>query len=316
MERQVRCVKVSLSGPLNLKASLECGQAFRWKKAEFPGHPEIPIAYRGVIGSLAVAVGQTAPVTREILVGWEVVPAGGGQASREAAGNRAAGAPSESEVRDLMLRYFSDRDDVEKIERDLSARDGVMAEAVPHGTGLRILTQDPWECLASYVLSQNNSIPNISTIVERLSQCYGEPVGMGRYSFPDPLTVARQEVSGLRESKCGFRDKYLHDAASKVVSGDVDLAALASMPTGEARRDLMKISGVGPKVADCVLLLAYHRLEVFPVDVWIARAVSRHYLGGRPVKPDEARREGERRYGGLAGYAQEYLFYWIRNTSA
>lgn len=302
MENEARQTVVSLSGPVNLKATLECGQAFRWRKAEFPGHPDIPIAYRGVIGPHALVVGQTQPVTDEILVRWTGVAASG-EANQ-----------GENSVSDMVRDYFAAADDVESIEAHLVTRDDVMAQAVRYGRGLRILKQDPWECLGSYVLSLNNSIPNISRIVEYLCSCYGEPAGVGEFSFPSPKAIACQEVSSLRRSKCGFRDRYLHDAANKVTSGDVDLKAIESMPTPLARQELMKIAGVGPKVADCVLLFSFHRLEVFPVDVWIARAVSEHYLGGRPVKPQEARQEGERRFGDLAGYAQEYLFYWMRQA--
>lgn len=299
MEQKIDPIEVSFSGPVNLKATLECGQAFRWKKVPFPGRPDLPFAYQGVVGACALTVGQDRLVTRKILVARE----------------QPAADSSEGELSDWVRRYFSDGDDVEGIEKELASQGDVMAEAVRYGSGLRILTQDYWECLASYVLSANNSIRNISATIERLAERYGRPAGMGRRSFPDPRVVACQEACSLRQSKCGFRDKYLLDAASKVASGQVDLKGLEQMPREEARRGLMKIAGVGPKVADCVLLFAYHNLGVFPVDVWIARAVSRHYLGGRAVKPDEARREGERRFGDLAGYAQGYLFYWMRGTA-
>jgi N-glycosylase/DNA lyase len=297
----IRQTKVTLSGPVSLEATLECGQAFRWQRARFPGRSELPVAYRGVIGDLAVAVGQEDRVTNEILVAWQESPE--------------PRSDFEDGVSDLVRRYFSDGDDIEAIEDRLSRSGGVMAEAVRHGRGLRILTQTPWECLASYVLSLNKNIPSISKTIEYLATCYGEPAGMGAFAFPAPEAIASQEVSSLRESKCGFRDKYLHDAAKKVALGELDLSLLESMPIALARQELMKVRGVGPKVADCVLLFGYHRLEVFPVDVWIARAVSRYFLDGKPASPGRVREYGERRFGPLAGYAQEHLFYWIRTTA-
>ncbi len=296
----IRETVIRLSGPVSLKATLECGQAFRWKPAAFPGRPALPVAYRGVIGELALAVGQTSPVTSEIYVAWDP---------------SSVSLSGPSYVSQVVRRYFSDEDDIKTIEGVLSRSGGVMAEAVAYGRGLRILTQDPWECLASYVLSLNKNIPAISKTVEYLAGCFGEPAGMGAFGFPSPGAIASQDVSSLRQSRCGFRDKYLYDAAVKVLSGDVDLELVRSMPVEEARQELMKIKGVGPKVADCVLLFGYHRLDVFPVDVWIARAVSRHFMGGKKLGPREAREFGERRFGAFAGYAQEHLFYWIRNAA-
>lgn len=299
MNMRTLFAEVLLAGPINLKATLECGQAFRWRRAQFPGRPDIPIAYSGVIGATAMIVGQVRPVTRSLFLSWEV-PSD-------------SPSPAPSDAIDAVKHYFSEGDDIERIESELAAKDEVMAEAVRYGSGLRILRQDSWECLASYSLSQNNSIPNISAIIERLSACYGEIAGMGRHSFPRPGAIACRQLTDLRQTKCGFRDRYLHDAAVRVLDGRIDLKAMESMPNQEARRELMSIKGVGPKVADCVLLFGFHRLGVFPVDVWIARAMSRYYLGGRIVKPLVARQEGEKRFGSLAGYAQEYLFNWIRN---
>ncbi|HHY44228.1 MAG TPA: DNA-3-methyladenine glycosylase 2 family protein [Firmicutes bacterium] len=307
----IRETVVRLSGPVSLMATLECGQAFRWRQAVFPGRSDLPVSYRGVIGQLAVVVGQASSVSDEILVAWDAssgpLPASPPLASAESL--------TPSYVDRLVRGYFSDHDDIEAIEHELSRSGGVMADAVAYSHGLRILTQDPWECLASYVLSLNKNIPAISRTVEHLAACFGEPAGMGVSGFPSPEAIACQEVSSLRQSKCGFRDKYLHDAAEKVLSGDVDLGLLKSLPSADARQELMKIKGVGPKVADCVLLFGYHKLDVFPVDVWIARAVSRYFMGGKALSPREAREFGEQRFGPLAGYAQEYLFYWIRNVA-
>lgn len=302
--RDLAAVDVDLGGPVNLAITLECGQVFRWRKTAFPGRPDLVVAYEGVIPvgdgrQLAVIVGQDADVTSKIVVAYE--PAHAGRATH-------------GSIADSLKFYFSAQDDVQTIEESIRGFDSVMSSAVEQGHGLRLLQQDHWECLASFVLSINNSIPNITRIVENLAACLGDPVGLGRFSFPSPDRIHGQESAFLRQTKCGFRDRYLKDAAKRVVAGEVDLLALEVMPTEEARERLMSIRGVGPKVADCVLLLGYHRLEVFPTDVWIGRAMSRFYLGGRAVTPKIARDEGMRRFGPLAGYAQEYLFISIRNS--
>lgn len=325
---------VDLGGPVNLAASLECGQAFRWRKACFPNRPDLVVAYRGVIpvGSisvpahpgtapghqialpsgtaprqLAVCVGQAEPVTSKIVVAYD-----------DDYALHIAGRPevAAEQISEAVRLYFAADDNVAAIEAEVARLDPVISGAVKEAHGLRILRQDHWECLASYVLSINNNIPNISRIVEHFSSCLGEPVGFGLHSFPPPEKIACQDSGFLRQSKCGFRDRYLKDAAERVVSGEVNLADLELIPTEQARERLMRIRGVGPKVADCVLLFGYHRLDVFPADVWISRAMSRYYLGGRKVTPKMAREEGMRRFGPLAGYAQEYLFWMARGDGS
>lgn len=296
---------VDLGGPISLEATLTCGQAFRWRAAAFPCRSDLLVSYRGVIptgekdgpGQLAVLVGQKAGVTREISVAYDPSYAAG---------------LTQADVANAVRPYFAASDDVTAIEEALSRQDPVMSRAVQGGRGLRILQQDHWECLASYVLSVNNNIPNISRIVEYFAGCLGGPVGLGLFGFPSPEKIACQDSVFLRQSRCGFRDRYLKDAAERVVSGEVDLVDLEKMPTEQARKRLMRIRGVGPKVADCVMLFGYHRLDAFPVDVWIARAMSRFYLSGQVVTPKAAREEGMSRFGSLAGYAQEYLFFGIR----
>lgn len=294
-DRDSDVLRVQLPSPVSLTASLECGQVFRWKRCDFRGRPDIGIAYRGVAGGTGIVIGQSQALSDLIWVGYD------------------PNAVSPKDVRHIVLSYLSAGDDIASIESRLADAGGVMAEAVSYSRGLRIIKQDPWEALASYVLSTNNSISNISRIVGNLSQRFGEPCGLGERSFPSPERIARESLSCLRECKCGFRDKNLLDAAKKVSGGEIDLEAIGSMPQDEARQELMRIRGVGPKVADCVLLFGYHMLDVFPVDVWVARAVSRYYMDGRPVSPKDARIEGIRRFGQLAGYAQEYLFYYLRS---
>ncbi len=287
----IQTTTIPLPSPVNLRATLECGQVFRWKRCLFPGRPDLREAYKGVVGSVAIVLAKDQEGLRVAFDSSRV---------------------SEGEVEGAVAKYLSLRDDVPSFESRLRAMDPVMAKAVAFGSGLRIASQDPWEALASYILSANNSVPNISRIVDNLSARYGEPCGLGLRAFPTVEALASRTQTELRECKCGFRDRYLFDCAKKVSDGEIDLTSVGDMDPPSARDELTRIRGVGPKVADCVLLFGYHMLDVFPVDVWIARAMSVHYMGGRAVTPQEAREEGIRRFGPLAGYAQEHLFYSSR----
>ena len=183
--------------------------------------------------------------------------------------------------------------------------DPVLKAAADFGAGIRILRQPPWETLCSFILSQNNNIPRIRGIIERLCAGFGEPLPAGGFSFPDPERLAGLERGDLACLRAGFRDKYLLDAARKTAAGTLDLDAVAALPCDEAKRALMTVSGVGPKVADCVLLFGFHRLEAFPVDVWMKRAMANWFPDGLPecAKP-------------FAGYAQQLLFHYARTSGA
>jgi N-glycosylase/DNA lyase len=189
--------------------------------------------------------------------------------------------------------------------------------AVSACRGLRLLRQDPWECLASFILSSTKQIVQIQQIVRTLSERYGDPtkVPPGRgpaYAFPSAQRIASLTEAELRACKMGFRAKYLLSAAHRVTTGELDLKQIQHLPAREARDELMRLAGVGEKIADCVLLFAYGFPTAFPVDVWIARALSQFYFRGRRMHPDRLRRFAGRHFGPNAGYAQQYLFHHIR----
>ncbi|HWP51304.1 MAG TPA: DNA glycosylase [Clostridia bacterium] len=167
--------------------------------------------------------------------------------------------------------------------------------------GIRILRQDGWEALASFIISQNNNIKRISGIIERLCENFGDPIGQGMYSFPPPEKLSGCSIEDLAPLRCGFRARYLIDAAQKVCNDTVQLGALAGLPLDEARAMLMQIVGVGRKVADCALLFGFYRLECFPVDVWIGRALKELFVGGFPEELTP-----------YAGIAQQMLFHYMR----
>lgn len=193
----------------------------------------------------------------------------------------------------------------ERIRTSLgSERDrAFMNSAVDHGAGIRILRQDPWETLISFIISQNNNIPRIKKIIAALCERYGEDIGGGRYSFPTPEAILGAGEEGLFELRCGFRAPYIYDAARRVASGETDLEKIAGLRQYEdADAELRKIKGVGPKVSACVLLFGFGRKDAFPIDVWMKRIMVKRFPDGLDY----------RRFGEYAGVAQQYLFYYER----
>lgn len=184
--------------------------------------------------------------------------------------------------------------------------DKVLYEAAEFSCGIRLLKQDPWETLCSFIISQNNNIPRIKGIIENLSKAYGEKIecsdGEVRYNFPTAKALYEAGTDAIFALKTGFRAKYIYDAASKVVGGELDLNSIFDMPLDEAMQALMTIKGVGPKVASCVLLFGFSKYDAFPIDVWVKKILNNYYSEG--MSPHFT--------GKHAGIAQQYLFYYER----
>ena len=183
--------------------------------------------------------------------------------------------------------------------------------------GLRLLRQDPWECLASFILSSTKQIVQIRQIVSLLGERFGSPVAVPAcqqpvFAFPSAAQLASATEAELRACKMGFRAPYLLTAARRVVAGECDLQRVGTMPLAEARAELLKLPGVGEKIADCVLLFGYGFPTAFPVDVWVAKALSRFYFRDRRVRLQRLRAFAAEHFGPHAGYAQQYLFHYIR----
>ncbi len=196
-------------------------------------------------------------------------------------------------------------------------QDVPMCESVAACHGLRLLKQEPWECLASFILSSTKQIVQIQQIVELLCCRYGErvaaPVGREpQYAFPRPERLARCTEAELRESKMGFRAKYLLAAAQAVAVGKLDLESLRQMSCSQARDKLMELPGVGRKIADCVLLFAYGFQEAFPVDVWVLKALQQLYFPKRRASAKRLAEFTATYFGPYSGYAQQYLFHYMR----
>ena len=206
---------------------------------------------------------------------------------------------SKKEFEDRFISYFALDADYESIISSVSF-DETVRGSLERSKGIRVMNQEPWETLCSFIISQNNNIPRIKKIVSSLCQLCGEVVeGCDMKAFPSAKTVYSLGVDGLSPIKSGFRAKYIISAAEAVVNGDIDFDALRKSDYETAKKALMKIKGVGPKVADCVLLFGLGFTEAFPVDVWIKRVISKYY--GESFTPDY--------FGKYAGIAQQFLFY-------
>lgn len=197
--------------------------------------------------------------------------------------------------------YFDLDLDYSRIKSDLSELHPTLKEAAKFAPGIRILKQEPFEALISFIISQNNNIKRISGIVERLCALCGQEIREGVYAFPAVDTLANMTPEDLAPIRAGFRARYIIDAAQKVKDNTVNLYGLENLSYNDAKSELMKITGVGTKVADCVLLYGLHRLEGFPMDVWMKRAMANLFDGI----------SGES-FGKYAGIAQQYIFHYAR----
>ncbi|MFZ7133643.1 MAG: DNA-3-methyladenine glycosylase family protein [Eubacteriales bacterium] len=210
--------------------------------------------------------------------------------------------------------YFDFTRDYSIIIKSLSV-DDIMRNAVHFASGIRLLNQDEWETLISFIISSNNNIPRIKKIIECICQFFGKKVtykGKVYYSFPTPKELEGITLEDLKEIRCGYRGAYILDAIQKVSSGDVDLYGVNDLDTQEARNELMKIKGVGPKVADCILLFSMGKTECYPIDVWIKKTTEDLYFK-KQVKEKEIKEFAANYWGNHAGFAQQYLFHYARN---
>ena len=265
MNYEIKNNDIILEQPdFDLDETLDCGQAFRWEK--------IPSShgctYSGYFLDKPLKISQD----NGIFVFHDT---------------------TEDDFLNIWCDYFDFFTDYGKIKEILS-QDETLKKACEFAGGIRLLRQDSWECLCSFIISQNNNIPRIKGIISRLCEHYGH--------FPTAAEMAAETVESLGYLRAGFRAKYLVDASGKTASGEIDLNAVSKLPLEDAQKTLMQIKGVGPKVAQCVLLFGMHHTDAFPVDVWIKRVMTEYYPVGLP---DCAK--------GIEGIAQQYLFHYIRN---
>jgi len=260
----------------------DCGQAFRWNRDD-----------RGYIG----------------IVGDSVVRAVYIEEQKELILENCSPERFES-----FWRHYYDLDrDYGEIKRQLSS-DPVLKEAVKYGWGMRILNQDPWETLISFIISANNNITRIKGIIERLSQKFGREIcweGKSYYTFPAPESLACASEEDLKACGCGYRGAYIKKTAAMVAEGLISPYKIRELSYEEGHKTLLSCMGVGDKVADCILLFSMEKPEAFPVDVWVKRVMEYFYIGS-PVPIRQIKTIAAEKFGKYAGLAQQYLFYYAR----
>ena len=272
----------------NLRDIFECGQCFRWNIEEDG-------SYTGVFGRnvLNVKKQNNAILFKGICEG-DIIP--------------------------TIIDYFDLERDYELIKNKLEKVDNNMKESIKYGTGIRILNQDLWETIISFIISANNNIPRIKGIIERLSENYGDKIvynGKEYFSFATAKQLENVSVEEFRKLGLGFRDIRLYETTKLVLNKEVDIENLHNIKdTNIVRDELLKLSGVGPKVADCILLFStLKRFDVFPIDVWVRRVMNDLYIH-KEKEQDVSKKEilqiANEKFGDLEGIAQQYLFYWRR----
>lgn len=273
-----------------LRDIFECGQCFRWNKQEDG-------SYTGVFKNNVLNVKKNKD---EII--FEGI--------------------CENEIQQTVENYFDLNRNYEKIKEQLSKIDQNMKKSIEYGNGIRILNQDLWETIISFIISANNNIPRIKGIIERLSEKYGDEIKYKEnkyYTFPTPEQLKNVTVEEYRKLGLGFRDIRLYETTKMVLNKQVDIENIKNNPnTIEVREELLKLSGVGPKVADCILLFSdLKRFEVFPIDVWVRRVMNDLYIKNEDetkVNKKQIEKIANEKFGDLAGLAQQYLFYWRREA--
>ncbi len=265
------------------KHIFECGQAFRWKREEDGSYT-------------AVHRGRVINVQRD---GKDIVFS---NTNRE-------------EFENIWYEYFDLGRDYSKIKKELS-KDPILKEAIQFGKGIRILNQEPYETTISFIISANNQIPRIKRSIKLISEGYGDYIttykGEEYYSFPTAYVLANVKVEELEKNyKVGFRAKYIVEASKMILERHVDLDSIFNLPTEEAQIELMKLPGVGPKVSSCALLFAFKKGDAFPVDVWVKRVMEYFYFK-KDTKLKDISAFAKEKFGPLAGFAQQYLFYYAR----
>lgn len=225
-------------------------------------------------------------------------------------------------IKDECIKYFDLNTNYGNIKSKLSNVDNYLKTSIEYGEGIRILNQDLWETLISFIISANNNIPRIKGIIERISKSYGEKIVWDKaeyYTFPTPQELSKASVEDLRNNGLGFRDVRVYETTKIINENPNKLKEIEDeKDVNKLREELLKFPGVGPKVADCVMLFStLKKLEVFPIDVWVRRVMNELYIKNddeTKINKKEIEELAKTKYGNLAGIAQQYLFYWRRGA--
>lgn len=285
----------------NLEHIFDCGQCFRWKK-------ESDSTWYGVVGQDFARISYIAdepesansPTFMGTVTGTVIIE-------------------STNNDEKFWIKYLDLDRDYSEIKKQLSKDDPIMEEAIKSGWGIRILKQDEWETVISFIVSQNSNIPRIKGCIEALCREYGKEIGEYRgekiFSFPDMKTLASQKESDLQACRLGYRAKYIAEAARQINRDDgAVLEVTSSMDDISVVEYLKGISGIGPKVASCIMLFSMGKLNIFPIDVWVKRVMNRLYGISEDNLP-KMKEYANEHFGKYGGIAQQYLFYYIRNLA-
>lgn len=271
-----------------VKDLFECGQCFRWNE-------EPDGSYTGIFGHNVLNVKEEKDI---VITGI-----------------------CNGNIEDICKNYFDLDRNYEEIKETLSLIDDNMKESIKYGEGIRILNQDLWEMIISFIISANNNIPRIKGIIERMSAKYGQEIkfrGTSYYTFPTIDELSQASVKDLKDLGLGFRDRYVYETTKKIKEGKINLENLKQESTNDVRKQLLTLTGVGPKVADCIMLFStLKRFDVFPVDVWVRRVMNDLYIHNEDetkVNKKQIQEIARDKFGALEGIAQQYLFYWKRES--
>ena len=287
MEQQY---KIENNGSFVLKNIFECGQCFRWNE-------ELDGSYTGVFKNNVLNVKEQ---NHQIIFDGIC----------------------DGDIKEIVTKYFDLDRDYDDIKNKLSKIDEPLKNSIDYGSGIRLLNQDLWETTISFIISANNNILRIKGIIERMAKKYGNKIewkGNEYYTFPTPEQLSKASVEDLRALGLGFRDKRIYDTTKLVISKQMDLEKLKQeTDSRKIKETLLTLPGVGPKVADCIMLFSTLKcLDVFPVDVWVRRVMNELYFklpDETKLKRDQIEKLATEKYGDLAGLAQQYLFYWKREA--
>lgn len=274
-----------------VKDVFDCGQCFRWNE-------ENDGSYTGIFGRNVLNVKEN---------GDDIVFEG----------------ICDGNIEEVCKNYFDLDRNYEEIKEILSSVDGNLEEAIKYGGGIRILNQDLWEMIISFIISANNNIPRIKGIIDRISAKYGHKIefrGKDFYTFPTVEELSKASKQDFRDLGAGFRDKYIYETTAMINNKIVSLEELQNEKnTKKVREKLLTLCGVGPKVADCILLFSsLKRFDVFPIDVWVRRVMNDLYIHNedeKKVSKAQIERIAIEKFGELEGIAQQYLFYWKRENN-
>ena len=283
IEKENQIILEGISKDFEPQHVFDCGQCFRWLREEDG-------SYTGVVQGRVINVKKE----NDLII---------------------LDNTNKEEFENIWFNYFDLGRDYSKIKNELKVMDEYLEKATEFGQGIRILQQDGWEMLISFIISANNRIPMIQRAINNLSEKYGEFIGEYRgkkyYAFPTAEELSKVSVEDIRACQTGFRDKYIKSVVDYVSEKKEDVLSYRKLNTDECIKELVKFNGVGPKVADCIALFGMQKYDTFPVDVWVKRVMEEFYVEDNLRLP-KIRKFALEKFGDLAGFAQQYLFYYAR----